>query len=197
MKGCRSLAIDEIAKVSRSFSGRYAVRDKALFVLGCCSGLRISELLSIKVGDVIEPTGLVGDRVYIRRQSTKGRREGRSILLHAAARDALVDWLAELEGRGPLRPDAFVFHGQKGAWRPMTTTHAWRILKDAFIQAGLSGKVATHSMRKSFAASMYHGLGGDLVATQQALGHANVNSTISYLSVSQERIDAAIMQMTV
>jgi integrase len=52
MKGCRPLSEAEVALVSRGFSGAHAARDKALFILGVKSGFRISELLSLTVGDV-------------------------------------------------------------------------------------------------------------------------------------------------
>jgi hypothetical protein len=53
MKGCRALTDDEVALVSKSFSGTYAARDKALFVLGVKSSFRISELLSLTVGGCV------------------------------------------------------------------------------------------------------------------------------------------------
>jgi len=197
MRGCRPLTTTEVHEVCSSFTGRYARRDRALFVLGCVSGLRVSELLSIKVGDVLEPTGRLVDRVYIQRQHVKGKHEGRSVLLHAAARDALTDWLVELEGRGLAEPDYYIFQSQKGCRRPMSVVQTWRILKDAYAEARVSGRTGTHSMRKSFAAAVFDGLGRDLLLAQQALGHRNVNSTISYLNVDQERIDAAVMAVPV
>jgi integrase len=52
MKGCRPLTDEEVVLVQQSFGGIYAARDKALFLLGVKSGFRISELLSLQVGDV-------------------------------------------------------------------------------------------------------------------------------------------------
>jgi integrase len=52
MKGCRPLTEAEVALVRQSFGGRYARRDRALFLLGVKSGFRISELLALRVGDV-------------------------------------------------------------------------------------------------------------------------------------------------
>jgi integrase len=51
MKGCRSQTDEELMVVSQSFGGTYAARDKALFLLGIKSGFRISELLSLTVGN--------------------------------------------------------------------------------------------------------------------------------------------------
>jgi integrase len=50
---------EEITAVSRSFGGTYAARDRALFILGLKSGFRISELLSLRLGDVLQHGCLV------------------------------------------------------------------------------------------------------------------------------------------
>ena len=52
MKGARPLTPSEIQSVSQSFSGKYAVRDKCLFLLGINIGARVSELTALTVGDV-------------------------------------------------------------------------------------------------------------------------------------------------
>jgi integrase len=52
MKGCRPLSEAEVTLLRQSFGGRYARRDQALFLVGVKSGFRISELLSLRVGDV-------------------------------------------------------------------------------------------------------------------------------------------------
>jgi integrase len=67
MKGCRPLTDEEVALMQRSFGGFYADRDKALFLLGVKPGFRISELLSLRVGDVTQHGRLV-DRVTVPRR---------------------------------------------------------------------------------------------------------------------------------
>jgi len=53
LKGCRPLTDDEVKLINQSFGGTFAKRNKALFILGVRSGFRISEMLSLKVGDVL------------------------------------------------------------------------------------------------------------------------------------------------
>jgi len=67
----------------------YADRDKALFLLGVKSGFRISELLSLRLGDVAQHRRLV-DRVIVQRQHVKNKQEGRTVLLHPEAKAALA-----------------------------------------------------------------------------------------------------------
>ena len=192
MKGTRPLTQLEIQAVLKSFRGKYQARDRALFLLGLKSGLRISELLSLRVGDVIQ-YGAAVERISVERRATKGRREGRTVLLHPEAKEAIEVWLGELDARGRLDPDQFLFPSRKGRNRPVSRVHAWRVLRGAYTENKLPGKLGTHSMRKTFAARIYDALGGDLVKTQRALGHRNINSTAQYLSFKEEEIDEAIL----
>ena len=76
----------------------------------------------------------------------------------------------------------------------MTRVAAWAMLKRAFQKCGLTGKLGTHCMRKTFAIRVYHNLGKDLIKTQRAMGHASVNSTVSYLSFAESDVDDAILK---
>lgn len=194
MKGCRPLTDAEVALVVRSFGGTYATRDKALFVLGIKSGFRISELLSLTIGDIYQH-GQVVARVTVRRAHMKRQVEGRTLLLHPEAQTALQAWLSELATAGALLPSRYLFASRKGINRPISREHAWHILKDAYAANGLSGALGTHSMRKTFANNVYAKLGHDLVRTQRAMGHKNINSTVSYLSFCEDDIDQAILAL--
>lgn len=192
MKGCRPLTDNEVAAVVASFSGPYAVRDRALFLLGVRSGFRISEILSLRVGDLVQ-RGQMVERVSVARRFMKKRVEGRSVLLHPEAKAALAVLLAELRSAGQVTDETFVFQSRKGDNQPISRVQAWRILNGSFEGNALTGKLGTHSMRKTFANRVYERLGRDLVRTQRALGHRNINSTVQYLSFREEDIDAAIL----
>jgi len=194
MRGCRPLNDDEVYDVSRSFWGEHARRDKALFLLGVKSGFRISELLSLRLRDVLQAGRLV-ERVSVARRNMKKKLEGRTVLLHPEARAALAAWLEELGQYAELIGDTFVFQSRKGGNRPISRVQAYRILHEACDACELTGKLGTHSMRKTFANKVYDALDNDLVKTQRALGHRNVNSTVQYLSFREEEIDEAILSM--
>jgi integrase len=192
MKGCRPLTDEELMVVSQSFGGTYAARDKALFLLGIKSGFRISELLSLTVGDVYQHGHLV-ERVTVQRRHMKKRIEGRTVVLHPEAKAALAAWLQTLQADGSLLPSVHIFQSRKGVNRPLSRVQAYRILQEAYGVNGLTGKLGTHSMRKTFANRVYDKLNHDLIKTQKALGHRNINSTVSYLSFREEEIEAAIL----
>lgn len=192
MKGCRPLTDAEVRGVLDSFTGENALRDRALLLLGVRSGFRISELLSLTLGDLIQGGRMV-ERVAVQRRNMKKRVEGRAVILHPEARAALELLVSELRDAGHTTPDAFVFRSRKGSNAPIGRIQAWRVLNAHFNGAGLIGKLGTHSMRKTFANKVYELLGHDLVRTQRALGHLNINSTVQYLSFREEDIDAAIL----
>jgi integrase len=198
MKGCRPLTAAEVRVVLQSFGGRYARRDRALFLLGVKSGFRITELLSLRVGDVLQHGQLV-DRVTVARRHMKQGREGRSVVLHPEAKAALAAWL---QAGAPLSPDTYVFRSRKGGNRPIGRRQALRLLREAYATNGLTGPLGTHAMRKTFANQVYRHLtqrraAGEAVdpfrLTSKALGHRNLNSTDAYLSFLEADIEQAIL----
>jgi integrase len=80
-----------------------------------------------------------------------------------------------------------------GLRRHISREQAWRILKEAFNSNELSGKLGTHATRKTFCNRMYDKLNHGLVKTQKAMGHTNINSTVTYLSFQEVEIDAAVL----
>jgi site-specific recombinase XerD len=88
--------------------------------------------------------------------------------------------------------DGPLFPSRKGG-RAISRVHAWEILQEAYDANNLTGQLGTHAMRKTFANRVYEKLGRDLVKTQRALGHKNINSTVSYLSFAEADVDEAIL----
>lgn len=189
MKGARPLTDAEVKTITAQLS----VRDRALFLLGVRSGFRVSELLSVRLQDVLDAAGAVLTRVYVERRNMKGRTSGRAVVLHPEARAAIAAWVEELREAGVLQAAAPLFVSRKGEAHSIGRVQAWRVLRAAYATAGISGKLGTHAMRKTFAGRVYELLGHDLVKTQRALGHASINSTVAYLSFAESDIDAAIL----
>jgi integrase len=203
MKGCRPLTDAEVHLIAKSFGGTFAKRNKALFVVGHRTEFRISELLSLRMSDV-QAHGKILDSISVQRRHMKGgkagKTSGRTVPLHPEARAALSVWLEVLQKRmgGTLAPDLPVFCSRvkdptTGLKRPVSREQAWRVLKEAFNANELQGKLGTHAMRKTFANRVYEALKHDLPRTQKAMGHSNINSTVSYLSFREEDIEAAIL----
>lgn len=204
MIGCRPLTPEEFSLVLRAFHGQNELRNRLLFVLGSTTGFRISELLSLKVQDVKRVDSVL-KRIAVRRRNMKGGRgapgdhatrkvHGRTAVLTPLARKHLELWLGRLALEGALEPDTPLFRSRKGANRPITRVQAYRILRAAFEYCELDLTTpGTHTMRKTFANTMYQALDQNIFKLQKALGHASPSSTVAYLSFDEEEIDHAAL----
>ena len=121
-------------------------------MLGVSTGGRISDLLSLTIGDVYQNRKPVTDLLYSK-SIVKGGEVSRAVPVNIDGRDAiedLIDWHREKYGRiAPMRP-LFPSRNKRGSVA-MNRQTAHDMLKTAFMDAGLNGKLATHSLRKSFA----------------------------------------------
>ena len=192
MKGTRPLDNDEIRRVSTCFTGTFQVRNRSLFMLGVSTGGRISELLSLQIGDVYQNQKPVTDLLF-EKSIVKGGEVSRAVPVNADGRLAIDDLIAwhrkhyqNTEESRPLFPSR-----HKSGTVPMHRQTAHAILKKAFIAAGLNGKLATHSLRKSFAQRLYD-KSGDIYLVQELLGHRNISTTQNYLGVNYADARAAV-----
>ena len=193
MKGTRPLDNDEIRLVSACFTGMFEVRNRGLFMLGVSTGGRISELLSLTIGDVYQNRKPVSDLLYSK-SIVKGGEVSRSVPVNADGRrsiDELVIWHRRHYGN-PIASKRPLFPSRhKSGTVPMHRQTAHAILKTAFIEAGLNGHIATHSLRKSFAQRLYDKT-GDIYMVQELLGHRNISTTQKYLGVNYADAKAAV-----
>lgn len=178
MSGSRPFTDSEIEIILINLGN---TRDKALFLIGLRCGFRISEILSLKVEDIIQ-FGQVANQITVSRANMKGKHSSRTVPLHAQAKKAIEDYLLEMGSYGP-----------KTKLFPFTRQRAHDILKQATNAAKLNGKVSTHSWRKTYADKVHMALGENIFKTQQAMGHKSLASTAKYLSFKQEEINEAIL----
>lgn len=189
MKGARPLNSKEIIAVSNQFYGDFKVRNKALFMLGVSVGGRISELLALSIKDVWQNEQAVSDLLF-QKDIVKGKETARMVPVNADGREAireLVAWHKEHYGHiDHARP---LFTSRK-LGKAISRVQAHRILEDAFTSAGLNGKLATHSLRKTYAQRMYDAT-GDIFLVREMLGHKDVKTTQDYIGVSYAKAQAA------
>lgn len=187
MKGCRPLTDEEKSQVISSIDGRHHLRDRLLVMFGIYAGFRISEILSLTVSDVFQ-NGVIPNHVTVKRRNVKGKREGRSVVLHQTVKDAILGYLL---GNMRLNPDSPLFLNQAGT-KAISRQQAWNILEGAFSSCGLTGTLGTHSLRKTFAASVYSRSGHCLLKTKRALGHTDIRTTEKYLSFAESEVEDLI-----
>lgn len=188
MKGARQLTDEEIREVVQKFNGRYAIRNRTLFVLGLACGGRISELLSLNIGDVWQYSKPV-DTIYFQKANTKGKRQGRAVPIKEAAKEAIFELITLYQSQwNKVTDDMPLFLSQKGG--RISRQQAHDILKDAFKKAQLQGKVSTHSLRKTYASKLLK-QGGNLHTVKEALGHTSIATTQEYLSIDFNELKKA------
>ena len=153
-------------------------------MLGVSTGGRISELLSLTIGDVYQNRRAVSDLLFDR-SIVKGGEVSRAVPVNMDGREAieaLIGWhRRQYKTIAPTRP-LFPSRNKSGSVA-MNRQTAHEMLKKAFEAAGLNGKLATHSLRKSFAQRLYEE-SGDIYLVQELLGHRNVSTTQNYLGVN-------------
>jgi integrase len=135
------------------------------------------------------------DRVAVQRRHMKQKREGRSVILHPDAKAALAAWLMAMNRQGDVRPDTYLFASRKGINRPLRPGQARHLLHHAYAACGLTGKLSTHTMRKTFGQTVFEKSGRDLLKTQRAMGHKSPASTVAYLHIDDRDIDALILAL--
>jgi integrase len=192
MSGCRPFSDEEIDIIVNSLEGKYAKRNKAMVILGLKTGYRIHEILSLNIYDVYQ-FGRIVDRVSVQRHNMKGKDGTRSVPLHPQAKVYILDWINELITLGKSDEHSPLFPSRNGSNKRITEIRAYQIIKEVCNNNQLTGKIGTHSMRKTFANNVYSKLGHDLVKTQRAMGHAQVTSTARYITFADKEIEDAIL----
>ena len=155
-----------------------AKRDRAMLELLYASGMRVSELVSLNLGDVNTEEGNV-------RCFGKGYKE-RLIPIHPRAALAVADYIKEARPRLAHNVDEkALFLNQRG--ERLTRQGLWQILKGYAKSAELDTEVTPHTLRHSFATHMLSG-GADLRSVQELLGHANISTTQVYTHLTTEHV---------
>lgn len=150
-------------------------RNLAMMEIMYGAGLRVSELVFLKVVDVNLDAGLV-------RVMGKGAKE-RIVPIGSKAKDAARLWLDQ--GRPmalkQLSSD-FLFIARAG--KPMTRQAFWKIIKKYALVAGIARPISPHTLRHSFATHLIEG--ADLRSVQTMLGHSDISTTQIYTHISRE-----------
>ncbi|HWU85130.1 MAG TPA: site-specific tyrosine recombinase XerD [Rhodocyclaceae bacterium] len=156
------------------------LRDRALFELLYATGLRVSELVSLKLFELSLQDGVVRTR-------GKGSKE-RLVPLGQEATDWLQRYL--VESRPTLlaaRTSDHVFVGE-GTGSGLTRQMAWVLIKKHALTAGIPAeKISPHVLRHAFATHLLNH-GADLRVVQLLLGHADISTTQVYTHVARERL---------
>jgi len=153
-----------------------AIRDRALLEFAYATGVRVSELVALKLQDIMFEDGVA--RVFGKGAKERlvpvGRRALGAVSLYAREIRPTLD-------RGKTR--GFLFLNARGS--PLSRVGAWGVIKATARRAGLTKRVTPHTLRHTFATHLLEG-GADLRAVQEMLGHVDLSTTQLYTHVDRD-----------
>jgi integrase/recombinase XerD len=173
----RIIGTDEVSSLINKPRGKkFSLRDRAILEIIYSSGLRASEVVTLKASDVNFEAGFIT-------VTGKGSKQ-RVVPIHEHALNTINRYIEEL--RPQLlknRESPYLFLAKGG--KPMTRQRLWQLIKA--YAAGFSIKISPHTLRHCFASHLLDG-GADLRALQKMLGHTDITTTQIYTKVTPERL---------
>jgi integrase/recombinase XerD len=164
------------------------LRDRCMLELIYASGLRVSELVTLK-------TWHVGMNEHVLRITGKGNKE-RLVPFGQLAGQWLQRYMAQARVEilnGLQSEDLFVTSRGSRAGEAMTREMFWQLVKKYAAQAGITSPLSPHTLRHAFATHLLNH-GADLRAVQMLLGHADISTTTIYTHVARERLKSIVAQ---
>ena len=190
--------MNDIIRISQYLISEERFRDNMLFIVGINFGLRVSDLRTLRFSNLINDDCTFRDRFPILEKKTKNtrkRQKNRYITINSAVIDAVTLYLENTPG---VRLDDYMFKSASnnsiGKNVPISKQGVDLMLKGVARDLGLGNRMATHSLRKTFA---YHQMvmsGNDprkLLLLQKMFGHSSAAQTLDYIGITSEEIDDA------
>jgi integrase len=169
-------SLTQIHKIENILKSQ-SLRDYMLFRLGINSGLRISDILSLKAKDLRNQ-----DYFNLKEQKT-GKTQ--RIKIQPTLKKELNQYLLNLQD------NEYLFQSQKGINKPIQRMQAWRILNDVARKVGINEEIGCHTMRKTFGYWMYK-MCKDVTIVQKFLNHSSPSVTLRYIGIVQDDMDSLI-----
>lgn len=173
------LSMEEVIRLLEQPSGNSPkeIRDKAMFELLYATGIRVTELITLKLSDLNLQMGFI-----ICRDSNKER----MIPFGAESRKALIRYIEQARGSMIDNPSSeYLFANCSG--QPMSRQGFWKLIKFYTKKAGITSDITPHTLRHSFAAHLVEN-GADLKSVQEMLGHSDISTTQMYANMNHNRI---------
>ena len=151
-------------------------RDYLLFLMGINSGLRISDILKLKVKDV-------KDREYIELNEQKTNKYKKFPITDSFKYELQEYIIGKMS-------EEYLFPSQKGG-ESITRVQAYRIICNACVKAGIKARIGTHTLRKTFGYHFYQE-NKDVALLQEIFNHSAPSVTLRYVGINQDIIDSRL-----
>lgn len=166
-------------------AGAHGTRDVLMFTLGINGGMRIRDILRLKVGDVVGATGRIRTGLIRYRDHKTGKEN--KLPFSPKVLKAMEAHLANIS----TDPQTYLFPSRKGENQPITRFRAWAILNEAARSVGIEDNIGAHSMRKTWGYHSYKG-GIDLALIQEVFNHSSQAETLRYIGITADEKAKAI-----
>lgn len=195
-------SLDDINRISKFLIENERYRDNMLFIVGINFGLRVSDLLQLRFCHLIDSNFVFRNTFPILEKKTKNTRKvrrNRYITINDAVVEAVMLYLRNTTD--VISMNDFLFRSNSNYrvdGQPMTRCSVDRILKGIASDLGLTVKMSTHTLRKTFA---YHQMvmsNNDprkLLLLQKMFGHSSAAQTLDYIGITGEEIEQAYLEL--
>jgi len=185
-------------KSIRSILKSQSIRNELLFIFGINVGLRISDILKLKIGDLVKSNfKKVKEYVIITEKKTG---KTKKFYIGDIVKKLIENYIKELPN---IDMSDYVFQSRKGKNMPITRQRAYRILNDAAEMIGLvernqkgviiSGEIGTHTLRKTFGYHAYQN-GSSLELLMDIFNHSSKSQTLRYIGITEEQKKEVYLQ---
>jgi integrase len=154
---------------------QHSQRDLLFFVLGINTGLKISDLLNLKIKDVFEDEGI---KEYLYTTDTHSNEE-KAFFINKSVEKELEFYLSI----NTFDQNDYLFKSKKNN-KPITRQQAYRIINQAAKEAGIPGNIGTHTLRKTFGYHAYH-KGIAISILSKIFNHHSSSETLRYIGVDK------------
>jgi integrase/recombinase XerD len=173
------LSMEEVAALLDQANGDSPkdIRDKAMLELLYATGIRVTELITLKVSDVNLPMNFI---------MCRDAHKERMIPFGNKAHAALDRYLSDARG-AIIEDDSCDVLFANCSGKPMSRQGFWKLIKYYAKKAGITADITPHTLRHSFAAHLVEN-GADLRSVQEMLGHSDISTTQIYANMNHNRI---------
>jgi len=172
----------KILAIKRNLKEESNPRNYLLFTAGVNLALRISDLLSLKVKDILDKQGNITEFIHLKERKTKRQIK---IKLNNTVKEALNYFLDKAK---ITDPEQYLFKSERGD-RPLDRVRAWGLIQKWTKEVGLEGeRYGTHTLRKTWGYQARK-QGVSIEKINEKLGHKSVVVTKRYIGISQEEIN--------
>ena len=158
-------------------------RNKVLFAIGIYTGLRISDILTLRVNDVYKK-----NRIEVKQKKTGSYVY---IPINKELKKIIKDYVEYKE----LKPYDYLIKSRQGNNKPLSRNQAYNILNDMADYFKIDS-VGTHTMRKTAGYNLYNVSGKDVGLVMQVLGQKDPGSTLRYIGVTDLDIDKSMRKLS-